>query len=950
MKDLATIGRTQSENLVLFLFTLIMLAMGQVQLSAYSYPTVAVYEPLEIGAGNQNWQIDQKANGDIVIGNEEGLLLFNGSQWQLYKTPAASVVRSVRVSEDRIYSGGYMDMGYWTQAANGQYSYTSLVETLQLKMQSDEQIWNIKMHENGILYQSLNRLYFFDPEKNSLDIIDTPKGVNKVFQFGKRTYFQDFEKNLYILNNREPILYYSYLSLPSSEILNMFSTDYGIVLFSKEDGFYKLGDGGFKPWKIANQSLLDLGDFFCAVQMRNGNIVLGSITRGYFMLDKKGDLLLHQDQMAGLSNNTVLTIFEDRSRNLWLGLDNGINTVLLNSPFSEFIDKAGKLGTVYTAAVYREKLYVGTNQGLFCKKHNSPEDFELVENTNGQVWILKLINDELFCGHNLGTYLIQGNKAKKISSELGTWKIEAVPGNEELLFQGNYEGFHILKKGFSGWEYSHQIGEFNHSARQFAMLGNRFYYYHSTLGFCRFEFNKGFKDLKNLTVITPSKPFSQANLISCGDRIIFANKEGLFSMDNSEDSLKRVDGLDLKLVNSEGLIGTLLKMDDKDFCMINKDHVYWFEVNEKGEISLKDQLALDPSLYKSKTEFENIANIGDDRYLLGMTNGYVIVDLRKSIYLNQTFDVEISSILLNSKDGLSIPIDRTREEGFISTENNFSFHFNIDEKLKYQPVYYQYKLEGDEYEWNEWTESPSVSYYKLKAGPYSFKVRAKVSDKISENEASFTFWIKNPWYLSPYATISYFILFVVAIFTTNYLYRVVYSKRQKQLIDKNEKELEYLKLKSEQELMQEKNDRLRTEIESMNKELAVTAMSIVKKNEFLIEIRENLKGIDKNTKFKPELMIRSINREIENEESWEMLKNAFENVDKDFIQKIYKKHPGLTPNDLKLCTYLRLNLNSKEIATLLNISVRSMETKRYRLRKKLGLTHDTNLVEYILGI
>jgi len=69
-----------------------------------------------------------------------------------------------------------------------------------------------------------------------------------------------------------------------------------------------------------------------------------------------------------------------------------------------------------------------------------------------------------------------------------------------------------------------------------------------------------------------------------------------------------------------------------------------------------------------------------------------------------------------------------------------------------------------------------------------------------------------------------------------------------------------------------------------------------------------------------------------------------------FLKKIKSLHPELTPNDLKLCAYLRLNLSSKEIGPLLNISVKSVEIKRYRLRKKKDLAREANLTLYILNI
>ncbi|MFT7251764.1 MAG: AraC family chitin signaling transcriptional activator, partial [Flavobacterium sp.] len=97
-------------------------------------------------------------------------------------------------------------------------------------------------------------------------------------------------------------------------------------------------------------------------------------------------------------------------------------------------------------------------------------------------------------------------------------------------------------------------------------------------------------------------------------------------------------------------------------------------------------------------------------------------------------------------------------------------------------------------------------------------------------------------------------------------------------------------------------------------------------------------------------IISTITRNVKEEDTWNVFKEAFDNADKDFIKKVKELHPSLTPNDLRLCAYLRLNLSSKEIAPLINISVRSVEIKRYRLRKKMDLTHEQGLVEYVLSI
>jgi DNA-binding CsgD family transcriptional regulator len=155
-------------------------------------------------------------------------------------------------------------------------------------------------------------------------------------------------------------------------------------------------------------------------------------------------------------------------------------------------------------------------------------------------------------------------------------------------------------------------------------------------------------------------------------------------------------------------------------------------------------------------------------------------------------------------------------------------------------------------------------------------------------------------------------------------------------------------LESDQKLMKLKNEKLEIDIESKNRELAISTMSLIKKNEFLSTIKTELQANNNSSDLKK--VIKIIDNNINNTDDWKLFKEAFDNADKDFLKLVKERHSSLTPNDLKLCAYLRLNLSSKEIAPLLNISPRSVEVKRYRLRKKMDLPPKTSLTNYILDI
>jgi len=263
-------------------------------------------------------------------------------------------------------------------------------------------------------------------------------------------------------------------------------------------------------------------------------------------------------------------------------------------------------------------------------------------------------------------------------------------------------------------------------------------------------------------------------------------------------------------------------------------------------------------------------------------------------------------------------------------------------------VSYQYRLEGLDDQWSDWFKNPSVSVKNLRFGEYTFKVRALVGNQLSKNIDSFTFRIKRPWYYSNWAILCYILSVGVFIFIIHKLFKSYYKKQQALILEENLRKIKRNKFKAEKQIVQINIEKLRLDIASKNRELAISTMSIIKKNEFLNTIKDQLKKVDNTPEVKS--VIKTINRNINNTDDWKFFEKAFNNADKDFLKKMKSLHPDLTPNDLKLCAYLRLNLTSKEIAPLFNISVKSVEVKRYRLRKKMALPHENNLAEYILNL
>ena len=228
-------------------------------------------------------------------------------------------------------------------------------------------------------------------------------------------------------------------------------------------------------------------------------------------------------------------------------------------------------------------------------------------------------------------------------------------------------------------------------------------------------------------------------------------------------------------------------------------------------------------------------------------------------------------------------------------------------------------------------------------------MRARINNEITANTATYSFTINRPWFLSNVALALYGIFTILLFTAINSFYKRYYKKQRERLLEKKTRELAVKELEAQKEIIQLRNTQLKNDIESKNRELAIATMNMIKKNETLNSIKQELQK-QKTEKQDVKPVIRLIDRNINNAEDWKFFEEAFNHADKDFFKKVKELHPQLTANDLRLCAYLRLNLSSKEIAPLLNISVRSVEIKRYRLRKKISLAREINLNDYFLNL
>lgn len=910
--------------------------------AAQELPPVTRFEPDAYGAGSQNWMISQDDELFIYAANNEGLLEYNGEQWFRYPSPNESILRSVKASGERVYTGGYMDFGYWERQSDGRLRYQSIAATVPESILPDEQFWDIIAYGDALLFQSLQQFFLYRPATGETTTIRPRGGVTKTFRAGSELYFTDLRHGLYRLEGGGIDTLLPPGRAPG-QIVHLWEEAGKLQLQTDAAGTFCLTDGSLQP--MDRFPFLQGKRIYSAVALQRGGHAFGTISSGVYLTDGAGRLTYHLNQVNGLTNNTVLSLLQDAQSNVWVGSDNGLNCINLTSPIRKYTDRSGQIGTVYASARHGGRLYLGSNQGLFVR--DAEGTFSPIPGTRGQVWSLFEHGGELFCGHDSGTFLVTGDRVRLVSDKPGTWTFQTVPGHPELLLQGNYQGLSVLENQATGWALRNEIEGFDLSARYLVLRpGGEAFVSHEYRGVYGLQLDPDYRRAtKTVQYPTPAKG-KNAGLIGYRDSVYYYSREGFFVLENFRDGFAPCPDLSRQLPDGEYLSGRLTVTDDR-LWFFSQAGLGYFHQEALAESLSRVTIPLAADLIAAPQGFENITPIGRDTLLVGTADGYLVL-ARAAVPL-QLHELYLTRVRHSGGQGPAqlLPLNGGVRIPF--AERNVTFALAVPDYSRYFRPRLQYRLLGLKDEWSEWSETMEISFPGLNYGQYVLEVRSLLGRRGSENTVRYPLTVARPWYATYPALLLYLIGAAGGVYLLHRSYTRYYRRKHRLWQAEQERANAARERQAELELSRLNNQRLREDIESKNREAALSTMNLVKKNELLQQIKEELLAA-RDPKKNIREVVSQIDRNIDEAETWELFRDAFENADRDFFKKIKERHPELTPNDLKLCAYLRLNLSSKEIAPMLNISPRSVEVKRYRLRKKMGLERETGLTEYIMEI
>jgi ligand-binding sensor domain-containing protein/DNA-binding CsgD family transcriptional regulator len=919
--------------------------------------------------GTQTWDIAQDASGITWYANNGGLLEYDGKHWRSYPISNQTIVRSVAVDNQskKVYIGGQGELGYFLPDAFGRMEYHSLSAMIPSEEQHFGDIWDIVIVSQGVFFRT-NKQVFWLKDNKITALFGNNAQLLFMGNFKDNILVQNSNFELFTLKNGRIEAFGSNIFCQISSILP-YTNDTTLVTTIK-NGIFAYSNAIFQSWRTSEDAFLQKNIIFCAESLPDGKIAIGTALNGLVTIDKSRRVFHHINKKNGLQNNTILSLRVSSRGGVWLGTDNGIDYADIDSPFTTLYPDDDLQGTGYSAAIYHGKIYFGTNTGLYAtdwKSYYSPlhrTKIDLVHHSEGQVWGLTHLGEKLLMGHHEGAFQIEGYEAKKIAPLQGVWKFLSI--NDDYAVAGFYAGLALFKRSGYDWFFDSVFDQFSESSRIIAKdAEGNIWMAHPYRGIFKLKIDLKQKSIQNTFYAGQNGlPAGVGNhLFSINNKILYTAKKGIFDYDAAKDLFS--PNLDFDAFFGKNSTVKYLKEDEKGNIWYVADKVV-------GKLQVEDK-ALEkkvvnipiPELEGKLTDgFQFVLPIDDYNVFLATEKGFL--HFNPSIYQSKEGEMRLllnEVSLLSDKDSViyvghqDINEIKSHEIHLKSNENNLRFSFAAPDYPENEFVKYSHFLEGKESSWSEWKKEASLSFNNLSPGKYTFHVKSKNQYGNESKVISFTFVIVAPWYATTMAYCFYGLCLFGGFFAL--------MKRQQQQFEEEKQTLEQLHQEKEAEhlykvtLSEESINRLQqenleAELRYKNQELVSVTMHIAQKNEILNTIRLALqkleKEVSKESKIQQEVaqIVKMMQNDDNIDADWEHFVRNFDQVHNDFFKRLKDEFPLLSPNDYKLCAYLRMNLSSKEIAALLNISIRSVETSRYRLRKKIELSNDTNLTDFLM--
>ena len=846
----------------------------------------------------------------------------------------------------------------------GRYYYESSLDSLRLYGLDLGNIWQSHVIDNKLVYRSFTQIVVVEnskatrlPASNAFIYSYTYKGEYLV---------QDQMDGILRLNLDDMSFeqYFTSEQFRYEEIVEMLPTQRPseLLAVSKSGTLFRVNmkDKSVKVIRELFQEK-DVNQIISATVVDEGFYYLGTLSSGIIPINENGAIIQANHNFDELQDKSVLNLYKNKHGNVWALLNNGLDLITHSSPVTTIFNDA----SIYDVLIQGNDIYLATNQGVFYASslNNSSQPFTKVKGLEGQAWTLRVFKGDILVGMDKGLFQVNRLESKRIGNIGGVWKVVPIKSDPDKFIVSFYSGMLLLTKEQGEWKILRQIEGFKESTRDIleTETPGTFWVCHGYRGVFKLMIDRELTRVTSLEHFTTQNGFKSPyniNVFKWQDEAVFTSNDGVFSYNKENNMFEPFTPLN-SVLDSTKNIRTLLQHENRTW-FVEDDEIGYFNTNEENPRLEKGIfLQFKGTLNKG---MECIIPLNKEQVLIGTKTGLYLVDLTYSSKQNNASTL-ITGVNYTSKDNEGwLPINNSSSLTLPNGTSSLMFNFASPAIEGETDIQYAYKLVNADEDWSPWQTTPFKEYSHLRPGRYEFQVKSRSLLGTEAQTAGISFQILPLWYQTIWAVIGYILIAIIVIV---FLIRMVKKRialenikaleteqKAKKLL---ELELEQLKLKSEKEQINQDKQLLEEDVLYKSKELANYTMLLVKKKEVFAEIQEDIKEVrrmvrNEMSRRKLQKMFTKLNQHSIDEEYLTVFETNFEKVHHHFFNELKERFPELSKRELRLCAFIKMDLSNKEISPLLNISVRGVETARYRIRKKLNLDHDLNLSHFLAGI
>ncbi|MBL7848835.1 MAG: hypothetical protein JNL40_15310 [Cyclobacteriaceae bacterium] len=914
------------------------------------YP-IRNFAPADYGAGIQNIGFAQNRDMSLFVANNLCILSFNGIAWNKHALNTGKKQRSLAFDQhsNRLYVGAQGEFGYF----EGNWRYVSLLEKIPERFRDFDEVWDVYLLDSRVYFCTFQGIYLL--EGDSVSAIRRPGGFNRSFIAGNRLLTQSSTGDLFQIEGRElvPLSRNGHLN---QVVAGVIRSESGYVIIYNSGQIELVGSPGVTN-RFGDLIHLLSGNYVNHVlQISDGRLVISTQRAGLFLYDHLTNQIEHISVAEGLISNACLRVFQDYSGNLWVGMQNGIALIDINSPVRLVSQDIELQGSGYEAYETSEGTYYTTSNGIYFLPAGAVKS-KFLTGTEGPAYGMQWINNKLYAGHHTGLFLLENGGAVRRASCDGLWQVKQLSSNPLYAIGGTYSGLHLFRMDAKGeLRDAHKIAGFNESSRFFEEdRKGRIWVGQYYKGLYLITLTDS---LQEATVEKVSDshalPIQQYIFLSrIDDELYICTSKGVFKLDQTNDKVIQEDIFSKTIGNN----WVYLLAQDK------QQNVYVYSENLVGlfkPVSPGNYLYVPSSLFQLRQSFNNDllcvsrnvhqgvlfnANEGFIQYIPEREDGNSI---HTEPIISRVYSVAEDSLLYSWNP---FQVRPEKMEPIRISESTRVLQFVV-ESFKFKDVnnqQFRYHLSGFDEGYGAWTTANLKEYTNLTVGTYT--LYAQAFDYRGEIITSQPLVIKvePSFYKSRAAWMFYFVLASLILYQIYRFQRQYYRAKQAKLEQARQQEL----AQKQKELQELKEEQIKSELGHLNSLLAASAMNLVVKNEFMENIKEEIRHVKLADKAEDqgrslERIIKEIDTTLKVQEDWKQFEIHFDRVHGDFLKRLTSEFTELTPGEQKLCAFLRLKMDTKEIANLMGISLRGVEVTRYRLRKKFKLETHQNLSKFIL--